>query len=97
MSCGLQLIQNRKERLSKFIEVTRCLEKGHLKHVYLNKKTWALILALMQKKVRRDYKIIFLFELSVPKCKSRSHCLDRRQCSVAVKIEWFKKKHNQAL
>ena len=50
MSCGLQLIQNRKKRLCKFIEVTRCLEKGHLKHVDLNKKTWALILALMQKK-----------------------------------------------
>ena len=51
----------------------------------------------MQKKVRRDYKFIFLFELSVPKRKSRSHCLDRRHCSVAVKIEWFKQKHNQAL
>ena len=60
------------------------------------KKTWAFILALMQKKVSREFKFFF-FELSIPKCKSSSHCLDRRHCSVAVKIEWFKQKHNQAL
>ena len=59
MSCGLQLIQNRKKTLSKFIEVTRCLEKGHLKHVDLNKKTWAFILALMQKNLRETTSSIF--------------------------------------
>ena len=82
MSCGFQLKRNKK-RLPRFIEVTRCLEKEHLKHNDLNKKL-VLFFSTDAKKIKRDYKCIFLFELSIRKCKSSSHCLGGRHCSVAV-------------
>ena len=53
------LYEIEKKTLFKFIELTRCLEKGHLKHVDLNKKTWAFILALMQKNLRETTSSFF--------------------------------------
>ena len=61
MYCGLQLIQSRKIKQSKFIEVTRCLEKEHLKHVDLNKRSWASILALMRTIFRKPTSSFFFF------------------------------------
>ena len=60
MSCGLQ-IYKREKRQSKFIEVTRCLEKQHLKLVDLNKSTWASILALMRIIFRKTTSSFFFF------------------------------------